>query len=52
MALPLSLSEIAFLFFRKLRSISPGNSDKGLQNAVEAYSQAVRVTQQGNDVKK
>ncbi len=56
MALPLSLTElpgeILCNFWKNKKVISDRSRQKGLQYAVEGYIQAVRVTQQENDVKK
>ncbi len=56
MVLPLSLTElhgeILCNFWKNKISISDRSRQKGLQYAVEGYIQAVRVTQQGNDLKK
>ncbi len=56
MALPLSLTElpgeILCNFWKNKEVISDRSRQKGLQYAAEGYLQAVRVTQQGNDLKK
>ncbi len=56
MALPLSVTElpgeILWNFWMNKKAISDRSRQKGSQNAAEGYIQAVRVTQQGNDVKK
>ncbi len=56
MALPMSLTElpgeILCNFWKNKKVISDRSRQKGLQYAAEGHIQAVRVTQQGNKVKK
>ncbi len=56
MALPLSLTElpgdILCNFWKNRKAISDRSRQKGLQTAGEGNIEAVRVTQQGNNMRK